>query len=133
MTIADDYFAETGETVGQAAKRLHAEGINVERASHMIGYSTSSDLRKYLRRRGMHCPWPLKPVPVQGKPPRKVTDEMIERYAELRLSGLPACDAIERAGVSRSTIHVALRRRRPDLRARMIERGVMHEWKQSAP
>lgn len=38
---------------GQSSIRLYALGISIEQAAHQIGYATSSDLRKWLARRGL--------------------------------------------------------------------------------
>ncbi|MBU0792295.1 MAG: hypothetical protein KKC55_17810 [Gammaproteobacteria bacterium] len=116
-TIADLYFADTGETVGKACKSMHAGGISIERASQIIGYKTSSDLRKYLARRGIECPWPKKRAGSPGgHPPIRITDNMMERYVDLRRAGVLADIAAREAGHSRDSIRQAIRARRPDLK-----------------
>ncbi len=116
MTIAEDYFADAGETVGQAVKRMHADGFSIERASQMIGYCTSSDLRKYLARRGLECPWPKNTYRGRrGHPPIKITDAVMERYVAMRHSGVFAKDAAADVGFNADQIRKAIQQRRPDL------------------
>lgn len=56
--IHNRYYEETGETVAQAVARLH-KSLSVQLCAEFIGYATSTDLRKYLRRRGVADPWPV--------------------------------------------------------------------------
>ena len=106
MTIADDYLRDTGETVGQAVARLHKH-MGVEQAAQFIGYSTSTDLRKYLNRRGIEDPWPL------GRKPNHspINPDEVLRWAELRhrkrMSSRQAAAVI---GRHRSSIEAAYRR-----------------------
>lgn len=116
MTIADTYYADTGETVGQAVKRLHAGGYRIEAAARFIGY-TSTDLRLYLERRAIPCPWPKLPIAsVRGRPPIKITDEALERYAALRAEGVRASEAAKAVGHPPENVYSAIKRRRPDLK-----------------
>lgn len=117
MTIANEYLADTGETVGQAALRMYAAGISVEHAARSIGYATSSDLRKHLARRGLECPWPpSRAFPHRGRPPVKITDKVLDRYCALRQAGNTSEDAAKRLGHSERSIYGALKSRRPDVR-----------------
>lgn len=116
MTIASDYYARTGESVIEACKRLHTEGIKVDRASQLIGFCSSSDLRKWLSKRDLPCPWPKKPHPNRGRPPIKITDAMMEQYAALRHSGVPAPEAAKAVGKSPTHIRHAIYARRPDIK-----------------
>jgi len=114
MTISDDYFADTGETVGKAAIRMHALGISIEQAAHQIGYATSSDLRKWLARRGLECPWPpSRAFPHRGRPQVKITDKVLDDYCALRLGGAMASEACSILGHSERSIYSALKNRRP--------------------
>jgi AraC-like DNA-binding protein len=115
MTIADEYYADAGETVGQAVKRLHADGFSIERASRLIGYATSSDLRKWLDRRGLECPWP-KSHAGRGHPPIKIDEKALEQYVELRLAGRTATEASAAVGHTPTQMQSAIYSRRPDLR-----------------
>lgn len=117
MTISDDYFADTGETVGKAAIRLHALGISIEQAAHQIGYATSSDLRKWLARRGLECPWPpSRAFPHRGRPQIKITDKVLDDYCALRLGGAMSSEACSILGHSERSIYSALKNRRPGVR-----------------
>lgn len=116
MTIASDYYARTGESVIEACKRLHAEGIKVDRAAQLIGFCSSSDLRKWLSKRELPCPWPKNPHPNRGRPPIKITDAMMEQYAALRHSGVSAQEAAESVGKSPTHIRHAIYSRRPDIK-----------------
>lgn len=117
MTISDDYFADSGETVGKAAIRMHALGISIEQAAHQIGYATSSDLRKWLARRGLECPWPpSRAFPHRGRPQIKITDKVLDDYCALRLGGAMASEACEILGHSERSIYSALKNLRPGVR-----------------
>jgi len=116
MTIADDYYADAGETVGQACVRMHAAGFGIERAALLIGYATSSDLRKHLARRGLECPWPRNTYQDRrGRPPIRITDAAMERYVAMRQSGVLAKAAAADVGFSSCQIVKAIQQRRPDL------------------
>ena len=115
MTISQTYHADAGETVGQAVKRMHADGFSIERASRIIGYCTSSDLRKYLARRGLECPWPKKHGG-RGHPPIKIPESAIEQYVALRLKGMRSREAGKIVGFTQSQMQSAIYSRRPDLR-----------------
>lgn len=118
MTIAEEYFEATGETVGAACLRLYAAGVKVNAASNRIGYSSSSDLRKYLERRGIQCPWPKigedKP---RGRPPYKLTDDKLEAFAALLKSGMTKTQAAKVVGHQKDHLVKSLKKRRPDLLA----------------
>lgn len=117
MTIAEDYFADTGETVGQACIRLHKEGKNIEFARLRCGYSSTSDLRLYLRRRGLVCPWPItNSSQKRGKPETKVTDAVMEKYAALRWQKVSAPEAAKQVGQKLASIRSAIQRRRRDIK-----------------
>lgn len=130
MTIASDYYARTGESVIEAVKRLHTEGIKVERAAQQIGFYSSSDLRKWLSKRGLSCPWPKKPHPNRGRPPIKITDAMMEQYAALRHSGVSAPEAAKAVGKSPTHIRHAIHARRPDIKL-PIGKQVGEPWSRS--
>lgn len=123
MTISDDYFEDTGETVGKAAIRLHALGISIEQAAHQIGYATSSDLRKWLDRRGLECPWPpSRAFPHRGRPQIKITDKVLDDYCALRLGGAMSSEACSILGHSERSIYSALKNRRPGVRLPVARR-----------
>jgi len=115
VTIATEYLADTGETVGQACERLAAAGVPMNTAAVEIGYYSSSDLRKYLERRGLHCPWPKDLTRKRGHPPERVTDAQAEHYAAMRAQGVPPLQAAEGTGHTPAQLRNAIKRR-PDLR-----------------
>ena len=81
MKIADQYLHDTGETVGQAVARLHKH-MTAEKAGQYIGFSGSTELRRYLKRRGIPDPWPLTKVHGRAKP---ITPEILSEF--LRRTG----------------------------------------------
>lgn len=115
MTIANRYLLDTGETVGQAVRAMHAEGKTIEQAARIIGYRTSSDLRKHLRHRAIDCPWDKK-HDGRGKPPIVVTDSAMEYYAKARACGMSATEAARHVGFTPQQLQSAIYGRRPDLR-----------------
>lgn len=117
MTIASEYLADTGETVGAAVQRMYKAGIKIENAAHQIGYGTSSDLRNYLERRKLECPWPRgRGFPHRGRPPIKITEQVLDRYCEMRIAGMKSMDACKRLGQSERSIYCALKRSRPGVK-----------------
>lgn len=115
-TIAEQYFIDTTETVAEACKSMHANGISIERASQIIGYASSSDMRKYLRRRNLVCPWPTTQSDKRrGKPPYKIKDAAMEKYVELRTAGVTAKEAAKKVGHDPDQLRVAIHTRRKDL------------------
>lgn len=101
MTIADDYLARTGESITQACVRLHAAGWGIQRTAKRLGYGNASDLRRYLRQRGIECPWPKDPSYARGGTPQiKITMETINKYNALRKLGLSAQSAAVELGYS---------------------------------
>lgn len=115
MTIATTYLEDAGETVGQACERLAAAGVPMNAAATQIGYYSSSDLRKYLERRGLNCPWPKDLQRRRGHPPARVTGAQAEHYATQRAQGVPPLQAAEGTGHTPAQIRNAIKRR-PDLR-----------------
>lgn len=115
MTVATEYLADTGETVSQACERLFADGVPMNVAAVEIGYYSSSDLRRYLERRGRSCPWPKDLNRKRGRPPLGVTDAQAEHYAAMRAQGVPPLQAAEGTGHTPAQIRNAIKRR-PDLR-----------------
>ena len=122
MSIASDYLRDAGETVGQACKRLHANGVRIEEASRQIGYACGTELRKYFERRGLECPWP--PVrPGRGHPPIQIPDSELEEYVRLIVEEKLRC--AQAAGRFKRTVNAmygAVQRRRPDLMERLRSR-----------
>lgn len=55
---AQALYRRTGETLGQACRRLAAEGHAVTSAAHSIGYSSASALRYALEARGIDVEFP---------------------------------------------------------------------------
>src|SRR5690606_9661843 len=115
MSIATDYYEATGETVIQAVMDMHERRFPIGRAAAIIGYRTSSDLRRYLEVRGVECPWPRTEKRGRGKPPVKITDAKMERYIELRKKGVPAELAAATVGHPVRSVYNAIEKRRPDL------------------
>lgn len=128
MSIATDYYEATGETVAQAVMDMHDRGLPIGRVAAIIGYRTSSDLRRYLAVRGVECPWPRTEKRGRGKPPIKITDAKMERFVELRKQGLPAKEAAATIGHPVRSIYNAIERRRPDLMHRGKYKGDKHKF-----
>lgn len=111
MTIADDYLARTGESIAQACERLHAAGWGIQRTAKRLGYGNASDLRRYLRKRNIECPWPKDPTYARGGAPQAtITQEVIDQYLLLRTLGLSAKSAAAEVNHSVRGLQCAMHR-----------------------
>ena len=112
MTIASAHYARTGKTVAETCRELHAQGKGIEYASTIIGYRTSTDMRKWFARRRAECPWPLDLRASAIRHP--IPDETLSLFIELRRA-MPAEQAAAIVGHPNDSLRSAVLRRRPDL------------------
>ena len=82
----EEYYKVTGETIGQAVARIH-KTMSVEHAAHYIGFVSSTDLRRYLARRGIPDPWPL--VYRGKRKHHRISEEAMVEYCRRILRGEP--------------------------------------------
>ena len=111
MTIADRYYILTGRTVSEACRILHEKGVSIESAAHTIGFSTSSDLRRYLACRQITCPWPK--MTRTRKAPYVISVAALARYVALLESGISSRKAAALVGHDRGCLRAALLRTLP--------------------
>lgn len=83
-TIPSQYLQDTGETIGQAVKRIQ-KTHTVEQAAHYVGYASSTDLRRYLRERGILDPWP--PAYRGKRAARSIPDQAMRDYCRRTAAG----------------------------------------------
>lgn len=103
----EEYYKATGETVGQAVARLH-KTMGVEHAAHYVGFASSTDLRRYLARRGIPDPWPMA---YRGKRQRhRVSDEDMVEYCRRIIRGEPKGKAERDMGYGACVLSQKLRR-----------------------
>lgn len=126
MGIPEDYYRATGETMGQACRRLAAT-TPINTIAQIIGYTSASGLRYALEARGIEIDWPehyKRPEPRQrpsrrrdpsiphgNSRPRTYTPEMIGRFQALRDEGLSISAAAAELGVHEANMLRAIRQR----------------------
>lgn len=74
MGIPEDYYRATGETMGQACRRL-APTETITSVALAIGYDSAGKLRKALADRGIPNPWADAPTVVRtlhGEPSKRI-------------------------------------------------------------
>lgn len=107
---AAEYMAETGESFTAAVRRL-AKTHTVTAAARELGYSGPTALQYALRVRG---------IDVEFRPGRRrLPREAVERYACLRLDGVPSRRAAAEVGYCDRTLRNAVAREFPQLAGRL--------------
>lgn len=111
--VAVNYYSEHKETVAEACRRLHAEGVKVSEAAVEIGFSSSAALRQFLLSRGAECPWPVRQS--QRNVDKGITRTHLQHYVLMRCAGEPAARAAKFLGHTTEGMRRALISRAPDL------------------
>lgn len=111
-TIPSQYLQDTGETIGQAVKRIH-KTHTVEQAAHYVGYASATDLRRYLRERGIPDPWP--PVYRGKRAARRIPDQAMRDYCRRTAAGEDASEVAEDLGFGHGSFRQKIKRAAPDV------------------
>lgn len=111
MGIPEDYYRATGETMGQACRRL-APTETITAVALTIGYDSAGKLRKALADRGIAIDWQVRGPRNRPCLPEP-TNEQLDAYLAARREGLTPIEAGRKAGRFYQAIHKALRARRP--------------------
>lgn len=112
MGIPEDYYRATGETMGQACRRL-APTETITTVALAIGYDSASHLRKVLADRGIVIDWQVRGPSKPRKCLPEPTKEQLDAYLAARREGLTPAESGKKAGRYYQAIHKTLRARRP--------------------
>ncbi len=111
MGIPEDYYRATGETMGQACRRL-APTTQIKIIAEIIGYRSATALQAALKARGIEITWSTT-HPRRGGQRDRVTDAELDRWIALRHAGMRGEDAAKAVGRCQRALQKQLKARRP--------------------
>jgi len=112
MGIPEDYYRATGETMGQACRRL-APTLSAKIIAERIGFASASGLRAALKARGIEIDWPHSNMARGSGARDRITDEELDQFVSLRRGGMGRDAAASVVGRDRRSIERVLAKRRP--------------------
>lgn len=110
-----DYAKDTGESFRDACIRMSATHTVTE-AARETGYADSSCFKRAMKARGLNLTFQKYMRKTNIRKQRAlITDEHVERYADLRIKGVTHNAAAGQVGFSGYALRYQLKKRRPEL------------------